>query len=76
MIGFRRTQATKEEDEKFFARIVNELTGNFIHHIECDNIMKPRYSRNPKGETITYIDEVLYFGPKEDLKRNGDAEDV
>ena len=76
MIGFRRTQPTKEEDEQLFARIVNELTGNFIHHVECDSILKPRYAKNPKGEMIVYNDEVVYFGPKEDLNRDADAEDV
>ena len=75
MIGYHRTQPTPEGDEELFAKIVNELTGMFVHTIDCDDILETRYAKNPAGEISYYTDEVIYFGPKDDFKKGGVAED-
>ena len=65
MIGFSNDLETKEENEKFFAHIVRELTGDWIMEIECQHIQT--------GAGHKTLDEVIYFGPADDLKKGGEA---
>ena len=65
MIGFERQFEDDKKNEEFFAAIVRELTGDWISDIACDDI----HSKNRRT-----FDEVIYFGPKKDLEKDGTAE--
>ena len=57
-------EATFEENAQFLAQIIRELTGEWIHYVECDDI---------QGEDRTFFDEMVFFGDKEDLEGEGIA---
>ena len=59
----RDGKSSQLEEEKKFADIVRELTGEWFTLIHCDKIQsKQRF----------YYDEVVYFGEQSDLLGSGD----
>ena len=40
MIGFKRQSDDIKKDEEFFARIVRELSGDWITEVECADIQQ------------------------------------
>lgn len=67
---------TPEEDELLFAMIVNELTAGFIRPITCDDIHNTRYSQSPTGVNTRIVDDVIYFGAKEDFEDGNAVEEL
>ena len=65
LIHFNKISEDKEENELMLAMVIRELTGDWVNKIECDAI---------QGQSRWYYDEVVYFGPIEDLKPGGEAE--
>ena len=56
-----------DEDTDFFSKIVNSLTGEWVNHTECEDIQSPRR---------LFFDEMIYFGPEEDLKTFADSVEI
>jgi len=49
---------------ELIASIVRELTGDWVTEIDCDDIQK---------DNRKFYDEVVYFGDKKDLEKDGQA---
>ena len=47
-----------EENVEHFSAIMRELTGEWIHYIECEDI---------QHESRFFYDEFVYFGPEDEL---------
>ena len=67
MIGFKRQSDDIKKDEEFFARIVRELSGDWITEVDCADIQQ-QGRRNH--------DEIVYFGPKSELEKDGRGYEV
>ena len=65
MIGFDKAFDDKEKNEELLANIVRELSGDWITEIECSKI---------QADKRQFYDEVIYFGPKKDIEKEGTAE--
>ena len=61
------TEAEMEAEIRDFALIVRELTGEWIHFIECDQIQAPKRF---------FYDEFVYFGDEYDLDIGGIADNI
>jgi hypothetical protein len=64
-LHFNNEGFSKEEAEKHLALIVRELTGEWVTEIPCAEI---------QAASRYFYDELVYFGPGEDLKEGGIAE--
>lgn len=63
MLDFDLGDIIAESDNAVnFAKIVNELTGNWVAEIKCEEV---------QGEGRHYYDELVYFGAKADLLEGG-----
>jgi len=52
------------KDAEMLAMMVRDLTGDWFVEIKCDDI----YDKNRR-----YHDQIIYFGPKQDLEEGGGA---
>ena len=66
-VDFTTLGGTFEEDVDYMKNVVQELTGEWIQEIGCDDIQSPH-----RG----FYDELVYFGDAEDLQPGGIAEHV
>lgn len=64
-LGFSKQFEDRKENEEFLAAVIRELTGDWYRDAPCNAIQNPRRK---------VIDEVIYFGPKEDVEVGGIAE--
>lgn len=64
-LGLMKHYEDKVRNHELFASIVRELSGEWITEIKCDDIQK---------DGRRFFDEVIYFGPKKDLDKDGQAE--
>lgn len=65
LIHFQKISENDLVNETTFAEIVRELTGDWVIEIDCDSI---------QGKNRFYYDEIVYFGNKEELKKDGAVE--
>jgi len=65
MLNLEKVFEEKEKNEELLANIVRELSGDWITEIECSKI---------QADKRQFYDEVIYFGPKKDLEKEGTAE--
>jgi len=49
------------------AKILRELTGEWVHFVECDQI---------QHEDRYFYDEIVYFGKEDDLDIGGKADNI
>ena len=60
-------EATMEQEVEAFSMIVRELTGEWIHFVECEDI---------QHEGRYFYDEFVYFGDADDLDYGGNADNI
>lgn len=63
-LGFQLKNKIIKENEESLAKIVRQYTGDWFTVVKCNQIQHEK-RRN--------FDEVVYFGPKADLEKGGDA---
>lgn len=66
-LHFEKVHDKKEANEQLLATIVKELSGDWIREAKCEEI---------QGANRWFYDEVVYFGPSEDLEEGGKAADL
>ena len=64
-LSFKKEFGSQQENEQSLANLVKELTGDFIKYIDCQFIQD---ENNPQRN------EVVYYGPEEDLAIGAKAE--
>ena len=62
LVHFAKVDEKPELNYSTFAAIVRELTGDWVLPIECEKI---------QDEKRFFYDEVVYFGPADELKEGG-----
>ena len=65
MIHFGKISDELEDNVSVITTILQELTGDWVLPIACEEI---------QNQKRWYYDEIVYFGPKEDLEKDGIAD--
>ena len=64
LVHFQKISEDPKVNQETFALIVRELTGEWILPVKCEMI---------QDEKRFFYDEVVYFGPLDELKEGGRA---